>query len=105
LKSRANASRASAALRGWGTLAPAIGGRFTCDPALLTSLATVTRAEKREHSFGWSLATMRTGTGLLHWKRVEDSKCAHCLQQCKAAAHLGHFPVKSVPGGRVVAQL
>jgi hypothetical protein len=72
---------------------------------LVTSLATVTRAEKSVHSLCRSFATIRTGTGLVHWNLVDDSKWAHCLQQWRAALHLGQLPVKSVPGGRVVEQL
>jgi hypothetical protein len=48
---------------------------------------------------------MRTGMGFRHWNRVDGSKWAHCLQQCNAAAHLGHGALKLVPGGKVVEQL
>ena len=48
---------------------------------------------------------MRTGTGLTHWKRVEGSKYAHCLQQWSAVWHLGHSAGKSEPAGSVVEQL
>jgi hypothetical protein len=41
----------------------------------------------------------------MHWNLVDGSKCVHCLQQCNAAAHFGHGPAKSVPGGSVVEQL
>jgi hypothetical protein len=43
--------------------------------------------------------------GFMHWNRVEGSKCEHCLQQWSSALHLGQLPKKSVPGGKVVAQL
>jgi len=43
--------------------------------------------------------------GFKHWKRVEGSKFAHCLQQCNAAPHLGHLPFQSTPGGNAVEQL
>ena len=50
---------------------------------------------------------MRTGMGLTHWKRVEGSKYAHCLQQCRAVWHLGHSAGKSEPavkrGGAIEA--
>jgi hypothetical protein len=48
---------------------------------------------------------MRTGIGFKHWKRVEGSKCEHCLQQCSAALHFGHAPVKSVLSASAVEQL
>ena len=80
LKRRSNASRASVALRGAGALTPEIG----CRPAFCpeTSRATVTRGENNVQLFAWSLIGMRTGMGFMHWKRVEDSKFTHCLQQC-----------------------
>ena len=45
---------------------------------------------------------MRTGMGFRHWKRVEGSKCAHCLQQCRAVLHFGHVPSKSMLPASVV---
>ena len=69
------------------------------------SRATVTRGLNNSHSFDWSFAAMRTGIGFRHWNRVDGSKCAHCLQQCSAALHFGHRPLKSVPVGSAVAQL
>jgi hypothetical protein len=48
---------------------------------------------------------MRAGMGLRHWKRVEGSKCEHCLQQCNSVLHFGQLLLKSAPGGKVVAQL
>jgi len=64
LNKRSNASRASMAFRGAGAFTPGIA----CLPAFCpdTSRATVTRGEKREHSFAWSLMGMRTGMGLRH---------------------------------------
>jgi hypothetical protein len=52
-----------------------------------------------------SFGEMRTGTGFRHWKRVDGSKYAHCLQQWSAALHFGHCPAKSVPAGNVAEQL
>jgi hypothetical protein len=69
------------------------------------SRATVTLGENNVQSLRWSLTAMRSGIGLRHWKRVEDSKNVHCLQQCNWAAHFGQVPAKSVPGCRAVAQL
>ena len=69
------------------------------------SRATVTRGENNVHSLAWSFTGMRTGMGFKHWKRVEGSKWAHCLQQCKAAPHFGQLPLKSVPLGSWVEQL
>jgi hypothetical protein len=69
------------------------------------SRATVTRGEKSAHSFAWSLMAMRKGIGFKHWKRVDGSKWAHCLQQWSAVLHLGQGPLKLVPGGKVVEQL
>ena len=74
-------------------------------PLPVTSRATVKRGENNVHSFAWSLSARRTGIGFRHWKRVDDSKFTHCLQQCNAAPHFGQLPVKSVPGCNVVAQL
>ncbi|MBV9084772.1 MAG: hypothetical protein JOZ62_19010 [Acidobacteriaceae bacterium] len=45
------------------------------------SRATVTRAENNSQLFAWSFTGIRTGIGLTHWKRVEESKWTHCLQQ------------------------
>jgi len=38
------------------------------------SRATVTRGENNVHRFAWSFTGIRTGIGLVHWKRVEGSK-------------------------------
>jgi hypothetical protein len=43
--------------------------------------------------------------GFRHWKRVDDSKWAHCLQQCNGVPHFGQGPLNEVPGGSVVEQL
>ena len=69
------------------------------------SRATVTRGENRPHILALSLRGMRSGIGLRHWKRVDGSKCAHCLQQCSSELHFGQFPLKSTSGGKVVEQL
>src|SRR5262249_13851249 len=53
----------------------------------------------------WSFTAMRTGIGFTHWKRVEGSKWAHCLQQCKSAPHFGHLLFQSKSEGNVVEQL
>jgi hypothetical protein len=71
----------------------------------VASRATVTRASNQLHSLAWSFSGKRAGIGFRHWNRVEGSKWAHCLQQCKAALHFGQTLLKSVPFGRVVAQL
>ncbi len=107
LNRRSKASRASLALRGGGVFAPGTGARplpgICADDA---SRATVTRGENSVHTFAWSFKGMRTGIGLLHWKRVEGSKWEHCLQQWSAVPHLGHLPSKdAVSGSSVVEQL
>lgn len=69
------------------------------------SRATVTLGENNSHSLAWSLIGMRAGIGFRHWNRVDGSKCAHCLQQCSAEAHLGQLPFQSRSEGSVVEQL
>lgn len=103
LKRLSNAARASSALRGAATFP--LSPTFTTGAEGSTSRATVTRGEKSWHVFAWSFMAMRSGIGFRHWKRVEESKCTHCLQQCSAAPHFGQFPLKSMSGGRVTAQL
>jgi len=93
-----NAARASLGVRG-------VGLAVMLTLAEVASLATVTRGLNHVHSLAWSLTAIRAGMGFRHWNRVEGSKCAHCLQQCSAALHFGHVPLKSVPAGNVVAQL
>src|ERR1039458_197762 len=66
--------------------------------------ARVTRGENIVQSLALSLRTMRTGMGFRHWKRVEGSKCEHCLQQCRSALHLGQAPEKLTSGGSAVAR-
>ena len=73
--------------------------------AAVPSRATVTRGVNKVHSLALSFDGIRTGIGFRHWNRVEGSKCEHCLQQWRAALHFGQVPVKSTPGGNVVAQL
>jgi hypothetical protein len=65
----------------------------------------VIRGENSVHSFCLSFAAIRSGTGFVHWNRVDGSKWEHCLQQCSGAEHLGHGPLNCVPGGSVVEQL
>ncbi len=43
--------------------------------------------------------------GFTHWKRVDESKLTHCLQQCRGALHFGQVLLKSKSGGSVAAQL
>ena len=69
------------------------------------SRATVTRGEKSVHSLAWSFKGILTGIGFMHWKRVEGSKCEHCLQQWSCVPHFGHGPLNDVPGCSVVEQL
>ena len=102
LNKLSKAARASLALRGVGVLSTT---RFEDDGGAAASRATVTMGEKNSHVLAWSFTGMRTGIGLWHWKRVDESKCTHCLQQCKAAPHLGQFPRKSVSDASVTAQL
>lgn len=98
-----NAARASLALRGpW--LIP-FSPALLAPPEGCASRATVTRGEKKSHVLVWSLRGMRIGIGLTHWNRVEGSKFTHCLQQCRAAWHLGHSPLKSISAGKVIPQL
>ena len=103
LNKLSNAARASSALRGAGTV-PFPGD---CDiiPEGAESRATVTRGENNSHVFAWSFNAIRAGIGFRHWKRVDESKFTHCLQQCSATPHLGHLPVKSVSGAKATAQL
>ncbi len=96
LKRRSKALRASSALRGAG--GPPWGTEVDCEAAAgadVPSRATVTRGLNDVQSLLLSLLGIRIGIGFRHWKRVEGSKWEHCLQQCKAALHLGHAPVKS----------
>jgi hypothetical protein len=69
------------------------------------SRATVTLGENKLHWFPASLIGIRSGIGFKHWKRVDGSKCAHCLQQCNAVPHFGQFRRKSVSAGKAIAQL
>jgi len=103
LKSRSKALRASSGLRGAG--GPGLTGGVTAGPFAVPSRATVTRGLNSVHSLALSFTAMRTGMGFRHWKRVEGSKCEHCLQQCRSTLHLGQAPLKSVPGGSAVEQL
>jgi hypothetical protein len=98
-----NAARASVALRGaW--LIP-FSPPLPAAPEGWASRATVTRGEKKSQVLAWSLRGMRSGIGLTHWNRVEGSKFTHCLQQCRAAWHLGHSPLKSISAANVTPQL
>jgi hypothetical protein len=102
LKSALNALRASEELRGpWPLLAAGEGGWAEGD----ASRATVTRGSNNVQSLALSFTAIRTGMGFRHWKRVEGSKWAHCLQQCSAAPHFGQLPLKAVPLGSCVEQL
>ncbi|MFN0104359.1 MAG: hypothetical protein ACKV2U_20010 [Bryobacteraceae bacterium] len=84
-----NAARALLTVR--DTCGPTGAAAITLGGAggAVDSRATVTRELKSEHSLRLSLAAMRSVTGLAHWKCAEESKCAHCLQQCNSTAHLG----------------
>src|SRR5271163_4084519 len=75
------------------------------EPPWAASRATVTRGLNSSHSFAPSLGEMRTGIGFRHWNRVEGSKWAHCLQQCKATPHLGQLARQSTSEDKVVEQL
>jgi hypothetical protein len=101
LNKLSKAARAALALRGAGVFSTT---RWA-DAGAGASRATVTIAIKNSQVLAWSFMGMRTGTGLWHWKRVDESKCTHCLQQCSAALHLGQFPLKSVSDANAVAQL
>ena len=102
LNSASNALRASPGLRGAGPCPLTGEGGWAEGDA---SRATVTRGSNSVHSLALSFTGILTGMGFKHWKRVEGSKCAHCLQQCSAAPHLGQLPVNAVPLGSCVAQL
>ena len=94
------AARASFCPRGdW--LGPGDGGVASGEP----SRATVTRGSNSAHSLAWSFIAILAGTGFKHWKSLDGSKWAHCLQQCKAAPHFGQLPRKSMSGGKAVEQL
>src|SRR5712692_8085911 len=69
------------------------------------SRATVTRCLKSSHSLAWSFTAIRSGIGLWHGNRVAGSKCAHCLQQWRAAPHLGQLPFQSTSAGSAIEQL
>jgi hypothetical protein len=86
LKRRSKAVRASSAFLGAGGPDAAVLFAGAYDPFDVTpSRATVTRGENNWHSFALSLTAIRAGIGFWHWKRVEGSKCVHCLQQCNSA--------------------
>jgi hypothetical protein len=70
-------------------------GGGAADWVCVPSRATVTRGLNRAQSLALSLAAIRTGIGLMHWKRVEGSKNVHCLQQCSSALHFGQVLEKS----------
>src|SRR6202040_3595666 len=95
-----NAARASLALRGSVRGTPETGPTpYEEEGCAAPSRATVTRGLNRSHWLAWSFTTIRTGTGFRHWNRVDGSKYAHCLQQCRAVPHLGQFPPKSMSDG------
>src|ERR1700676_1557121 len=52
--------------------------------------------EYNEQSLRLSLGEIRTGIGWLHLKRLDGSKCSHCLQACRSNPHFGHCPTGSV---------
>jgi len=107
LNSRSNAFRASSALRGAG--GPPVmcdaGGGGADVPFDVPSLATVTRGVNRVQVFVLSFSGIRTGIGFMHWKRVDGSKCVHCLQQCNSVPHFGQVPWKSTSAASAVEQL
>ncbi|HMJ62029.1 MAG TPA: hypothetical protein VK493_09715 [Bryobacteraceae bacterium] len=96
-----NAARASLALR--GAECEPFSANLAAGAEGSASRATVTRGENSSHELGWSFNTMRSGIGFRHWKRVEESKLTHCLQQCSPAPHFGQLPRKSMFGASVVA--
>src|ERR1019366_25369 len=103
LKSLSKALRASSELRGAG--GPTFtGGGAGWLPAV-PSRATVTRGVNRLHAFILSFTGIRAGMGFRHWKRIDGSKCEHCLQQCSSAPHFGQLPLNSVSAGSAVEQL
>ena len=101
MNNASNAVRASLELRGPWPLLAGEGGGAEGDE----SRATVTRGAKSVQSFALSFIGILTGIGFRHWKRVEGSKCEHCLQQCNGVLHFGQVPLKSTPGGSAVEQL
>ncbi len=74
-----NAARASFALLG-AAMMP-FSGILATVPEGSASRATVTRGAKSSQVLAWSLTAIRAGMGFRHWKRVEESKLTHCLQQ------------------------
>src|SRR5271170_4983785 len=52
--------------------------------------------EKNEQSLRLSLGEIRAGIGWLHSKRLDGSKCSHCLQAWRSNPHFGHWPTGSV---------
>ncbi len=70
-----------------------------------TSRATVTRGLNTSQSFALSFTAILTGMGFRHWKRVDGSKLAHCLQQCNATPHFGQLPFQSMSAASAVEQL
>src|ERR1700722_58067 len=56
----------------------------------------MTRMEKKEQLLRLSLGEIRAGTGWVHSKRQEGSKCSHCLQAWRSNPHFGHWPTGSV---------
>src|ERR1700691_3964827 len=69
------------------------------------SLTTVSRGINDWQLLAPSFGEIRSGIGFKHWKRVDGSKCAHCLQQCNSAPHFGHFPFQSTSPCSAVEQL
>jgi len=99
LNNRSKALRAASGEPGESIVGPGGGA------AALPSRATVTRGWNKAHSLALSFSGIRTGIGFKHWNRVDDSKCAHCLQQCSSALHFGQVPFQAIPLGNCVAQL
>ena len=63
---------------------------------LEVSFSMLTRIEKKAHSLRLSLGETRSLIGWLHSKRLEGSKCSHCLQECNSNPHFAHWPTGSV---------
>src|SRR5580693_3493591 len=54
------------------------------------------RMEKNGQSLSLSLGEILAGIDWVHSKRVDGSKCSHCLQAWRANPHFGHWPTGSV---------
>ena len=65
------------------------------------SFSRVTRISYDGHSFRSSFFAIRTATGCMHSNRLPGSKYVHCLHECNANPHFGHFSPAGIPASSV----